>query len=67
MANGNAVIALDGAQLAGFCYLEVGKELDDGSFIPPKDLDQSVVGSMGNLENNRIEKNMKELMQLFVC
>lgn len=47
-------------------YIQVGKELDDGSFIPPKDLDHSLVGSMGNLENNRIEKNMKELMQLFV-
>ena len=47
-------------------YVQVGKELDDGSFIPPKDLDHSLVGSMGNLENNRIEKNMKELMQLFV-
>ncbi len=47
-------------------YIKVGKELDDGSFIPPKDLDHSHVGSMGNLENNRIEKNMKELMQLFV-
>ena len=47
-------------------YIQVGKELDDGSFLPPKDLDHSLVGSMGNLENNRIEKNMKELMQLFV-
>ena len=47
-------------------YIQVGKELDDGSFIPPKDLDHSLVGSLGNLENNRIEKNMKELMQLFV-
>lgn len=47
-------------------YIQVGKELDDGSFIPPKNLDHSLVGSMGNLENNRIEKNMKELMQLFV-
>lgn len=47
-------------------YVQVGKELDDGSFIPPKNLNHSLVGSLGNLENNRIEKNMKDLMQLFV-
>lgn len=46
-------------------YIQVGKELSNGSFAPPKNLNHRLVGSLGNLGNERIAKKMNVLMQSF--
>ncbi len=46
-------------------YLQVGKQIQDGSFQAPTELKHTHEGSIGNLGNNKIKARMKVIMQSF--
>lgn len=46
-------------------YIEVAKQIKDGNFIPPKDLNHTHEGSIGNLGNEEIQKRMETQMSKF--
>jgi len=46
-------------------YIQVGKELSEGEYEPPKELHHTLLGSLGNLGNEHIKTAMQELMDLF--
>lgn len=46
-------------------YIQVGKELSEGRYVPPKELHHTLLGSLGNLGNDHIKKAMQELIDLF--
>lgn len=46
-------------------YKQVGKEIEEGSFKAPAQLHHTHVGSMGNLGNNEIVREMGKFKELF--
>ena len=46
-------------------YAQVGQELLDGSYTPPKKLHHTLMGSLGNLGNDHIKSAMEEVIDLF--
>lgn len=46
-------------------YLQVGKQIQDGSFQPPTKLKHTHEGSIGNLGNDKIKARMKEIIKSF--
>ncbi len=46
-------------------YLQIGKQIQDGSFQAPTELKHTHEGSIGNLGNNKIKARMKVIMQNF--
>lgn len=46
-------------------YKQVAQEIDEGSFEPPKELNHTHEGSIGNLGNEEIKKRFKKIMQSF--
>lgn len=47
-------------------YKQVGKEIEEGSFSAPTQLNHTHVGSIGNLCNDEIEKAMEEFQVLYM-
>ncbi len=43
-------------------YLQISKEIETGSFTPPKEVNHTHEGSIGNLGNDQIKARMKEVM-----
>lgn len=43
-------------------YQQVSKEIESGTFTPPKEINHTHEGSIGNLGNNQIKARMKEVM-----
>ena len=46
-------------------YLLVAKHIQDGTFIPPKELNHSHLGSIGNLGNEEIKARMEQVYASF--
>ena len=46
-------------------YIEVAKQIKGGNFIPPKDLNHTHEGSIGNLGNEEIQRRMEAQMGKF--
>ncbi|MFV1882940.1 MAG: argininosuccinate lyase [Balneola sp.] len=43
-------------------YQQVSKEIESGTFVPPKEIKHTHEGSVGNLGNDKIKARMKEVM-----
>ena len=46
-------------------YLQIGKQIQDGSFQPPTELKHTHEGSIGNLGNDKIKDRMSQIMKSF--
>lgn len=46
-------------------YVQVGKQIEDGTFEPPTKINHAHEGSIGNLGNEEIQSRMVELMKRF--
>jgi argininosuccinate lyase len=46
-------------------YKIVGKEIETGTYVAPRELNHSLEGSIGNLQNEHIEKSMQAVLNDF--
>ncbi|MGR3811868.1 argininosuccinate lyase [Jiulongibacter sp. NS-SX5] len=46
-------------------YKEVGESINDGNFTPNRDLNHTLEGSIGNLCNEQLSENMKQMIAQF--
>ncbi len=46
-------------------YLQVSKEIESGSFTPPKEVKHTHEGSIGNLGNDQVKTRMKDVISSF--
>jgi len=46
-------------------YLQIGKQIQDGSFQPPTKLKHTHEGSIGNLGNDKIKARMRDIIKSF--
>ncbi|MEM7571281.1 MAG: argininosuccinate lyase [Bacteroidota bacterium] len=46
-------------------YQQVGQQIEEGTFVPPTDLQHTHLGSLGNLANNQIQAKLADCLGLF--
>jgi argininosuccinate lyase len=46
-------------------YMQVGRDIEAGTFVPPTDLQHTHLGSLGNLGNERISGKLDDVMASF--
>jgi argininosuccinate lyase len=46
-------------------YMQVGRDIEAGTFVPPTDLQHTHLGSLGNLGNERISEKLDDVMASF--
>lgn len=57
-------LVLDGVPFRD-AYLSVAKQIDEGIFEPPKELNHTHLGSIGNLGNEVIKERMQKVIRVF--
>ena len=57
-------LVLDGVPFRD-AYVQVGKDIEAGTFVPPTELKHTHLGSLGNLGNERISAKREEVMAGF--
>ncbi|MEO0732241.1 MAG: lyase family protein, partial [Bacteroidota bacterium] len=57
-------LVLDGVPFRD-AYVQVGKDIENGTFVPPTDLNHTHLGSLGNLGNDRIAAKREEVLTAF--
>lgn len=57
-------LVLDGIPFRD-AYTQVGKDIENGTFVPPTDLQHTHLGSLGNLGNERISAKREAVMGSF--